>query len=131
METQWFYRVESSVTTFVTQSKEGDDCIIDFKGPNLKQCKEDAHKCYVRKSLEFANNPGYMMGTMPFASADDFIVGTNAAYSLTLALVESGTYSDSAFGESEDYECEYFLAGEDDELLEESLQIEKDVLSDN
>jgi len=129
MKTQYFYRVESSITTFVTQSKEGDDCTIDFKGPNLKQCKEEAHKCYVQKSLEFANNPGYMMGTMPYAGFDNFIVGTNAAYSLTLALVERGIYE--AFGLNEPYECEYFLAGEDDECLEENLQIEKDVLNDN
>jgi len=129
MKTQWFYRVESSITTFVTQSKEGDDYIRDFKGPNLRQCKEEAHKCYVQKSLEFANNPGYMMGTMPFASADNFIEGTNAAYSLTLALVESGIYE--AFGLNEPYEYEYFLAGEEEECLEENLQIEKDVLNDH
>jgi len=128
MKTQYFYRVESSITTFVTQSKEGDDYIRDFKGPNLRQCKEEAHKCYVQKSLEFARSPGYMLGTMPYASFEDFKTGTNAAYSLTLALVESGRYT--AFGLNEDYEDEYFLCGGDDDELEENLQIEKDALND-
>lgn len=113
---EYFYRVSEFVSLLDGQSFNNDN---DFKG-DLKTARENAYNFFKEREKGFEN--GEASFHLPFASPNDFQIGENATYSLTLYLVES--YSN---GE----EFVYPLAGESEEEVEEGLQTERDVLKQN
>jgi hypothetical protein len=116
-EPDYFYRVSQFVTTFgkdegKTEPYTDED---DFKGNDLLKCKAEAEKCYWEK-LEVLEQGKYFL---PFAAPQNFEFGENAAFSITLSLIEF--YTDDNY-------YTHQLIGEDDETIAESREIEFEVL---
>jgi hypothetical protein len=117
-EPEYFYRVSEFVTTYGMDEGKNEPFshFEDFKGNDLHECKAKAEK-YYRERLEGLEQGKYFL---PFAAPKNFVFGKNAAFSITLALVEY--YTDNNF-------FEHPLIGEDDETTAESREIEAAVLS--
>jgi|SRR5690554_3397383 len=117
-EPDYFYRVCEFVTTFGADEGKNEPFshIEDFKGNDLHECKAKAEKYYWER-LEGLGGGKYFL---PFAAPENFVLGKNAAFSITLSLVEY--YNDSEYSE-------YPLIGEDDDTAADSREIEKYVLS--
>lgn len=116
-EPEYFYRVSEFVTTFGMDEGKNEPFshFEDFNGNNLLECKVKAEKHYWER-LEGLEQGKYYL---PFAAPQNFEFGKNAAFSITLSLVEY--YTDDEY-------FEYPLIGEDDETTAESIEIEADVL---
>lgn len=118
-EPEYFYKVREHVTTF--EKDEGKNKPFstekDFKGSDLKKCKTEAEQYYFER-LEGLENGKYFL---PYAAPENFEFGKNAAFSITLALVE--------YYSSNDY-YEHILIGEDEETTAESEEIEAAILSE-
>ena len=128
--TTYYYRVEEFVTTFEADpgKNESFSHTEEFKGPDFRECRRKAYAWYNERLKGLDNKGSYH--NLPFAAFKDFTTGKNAAYSVTLALVECGR--SSAFGVTEDYEEEYFLAGwGEEEEQAEARELEIRLLSDN
>lgn len=119
-EPDYFYLVREFVTTFGMD--EGKHHSFShkqkFEGKNLLQCRADAIKYYNERLQGLEREGKYFL---PFAAPENFTMGSNAAFSITLSFVEY--YSDE--------ECdEHVLIGEDDQTTAESREIELAVLKE-
>jgi hypothetical protein len=110
-EPTYFYRVHEFVTTFEKGRSFSND--TDFRTGSLKECKAEAESFFQKRldGFESGKAPFYR----PFASPANFKHGENAAYSITLSIVE---YYD------EDEYYEYVLLGDDEDICAESREIE-------
>lgn len=117
-EPDYFYTVTQLVTTFGKDDAKNEPFIYTerFQGNNLLKCKTQAEKYYYEKLSGLENNGKYFL---PFAAPKDFVLGENAAFSITLSLIEYYT---------DDNNLEYPLLGEDDETIQENRIIERGVL---
>lgn len=119
-EPDYFYRVTEFVTTFGADPGKNEPFITDgedFKGNDLLKCKNDAEKYYWERLQGFENTKYFL----PFAAPENFERGKNAAFSITLSLVEF-------YNEEEQYE--YPLLGEDEETTSEGQELEMAILRD-
>ena len=91
----------------------------DFKGENLLECRSKALNYYQKRLEEF--RLGEIEFLLPFASPENFKIGENTAFSLTLSLIEYY---------SEDDQYENPIAGEDEDLITEGLEIEASILAE-
>ena len=116
-EPDYFYLVRELVTTFGMDESKSESFSHEkkFEGKNLLKCKNDAEKYYWER-LNGLEQSKYFL---PFAAPQNFKFGKNAAFSITLSLVEYYT---------DDYFIEHTLIGEDDETTTESIEIETSVL---
>jgi hypothetical protein len=116
-EPDYFYRVFELVTTF--EADPGNNKLYDdtknFKGRDLLKCKSDAEVYYKERLNGFKDTSFFL----PFATAKEFELGKNAAYSIFLRFVEH--YSD-------DEEIEYTILGDDESEMSESRAVESAVL---
>jgi hypothetical protein len=110
-EPVYFYRVSEYVTTFEKEKSYSN--IKDFKTGTLKECKVEAEKYYNERMQGFRSGKAKFF--LPFESPTNFKKGENAAFSLTLAIVEY--YHDN------DY-TEYVLLGEDEQTCADSREVE-------
>ena len=127
LKEQWkvvdrFYRVHEFVTTFKKDPGKNDSFHHDedFKNKNLLKSREAATQ-YYHKRLEGFEDGSYFL---PFTGPDDFIDGENAAFTISLSLVEL-----LANGE----EQEYILLPdnhEEEETMNESRDYEKYVINE-
>lgn len=117
-EPDYFYRVSEFVTTFgMDESKKKPySHFEDFKGNDLHDCKAKAEKHYWER-LEGLEQGKYRL---PFEAPETFEFGKNAAFSITLSLVEY--YTDDEY-------FEHPLIGEDYQTTAESKEIEAAVLN--
>ena len=117
-EPDYFYRVSEFVTTFGMDEgkKKPLSHFEDFKGNDLHDCKAKAEKHYWER-LEGLEQGKYRL---PFAAPGTFEFGKNAAFSITLSLVEY--YTDDEY-------FEHPLIGEDYQTTAESKEIEAAVLN--
>ena len=115
----YFYRVTEFVTTFGDDMGKNEpyDHEEDFKGFDLLECREMAINYYKERHKGFQeDNVKYFL---PFASPKDFIIGQNAAHSLTLSLIECI--------DNENYE--YILSGEDEQTINDGREAECEILT--
>jgi len=114
-EPEYFYRVNEFVTTM--ESDPGKNLPYshdeDFRGSNLLYCRAKAIKWYQEREEGLIKNGKYFL---PFASPKDFVLGENAAYTITLSLIE---YYD------EEFQLAYSLAGDDEIELQEGREFEE------
>ncbi|MFN8268563.1 MAG: hypothetical protein U0T31_11205 [Chitinophagales bacterium] len=117
-EPDYFYRVSEFVTTFGMDEGKNEPFshFEDFKGNDLHDCKAKAEKHYWER-LEGLEQGKYFL---PFEAPETFEFGKNAAFSITLSLVEY--YTDDEY-------FEHPLIGEDDQTTAESKEIEAAVLN--
>ena len=117
-EPEYFYRVSEFVTTFGMDEGKNEPFshFEDFKGNDLHECKAKAEKYYWER-LEGLEQGKYFL---PFEAPEQFEFGKNAAFSITVALVEF-YYKDEYY--------EHVTIGEDDDTTTESRIIEAVVLS--
>jgi hypothetical protein len=117
-EPDYFYRVSEFVTTFGMDEGKNESFshFEDFKGNDLHECKAKAEKYYLER-LEGLEQSKYFL---PFAAPEQFEFGKNAAFSITLALVEY--YNDDEY-------FEHVTIGEDYETTTESRAIEAAILN--
>ena len=119
-EPQYFYLVSEFVTTF--EMDEGKNKPLnhskEFKGNDLHECKAKAEKYYWQR-LKGLENGKYFLD---FETPENFEFGKNAAFSITLSLIEY--YNDDEF-------YQYPLIGDDDEVINESKKIESAILKDS
>ena len=115
----YFYLVQQLVTTFGMDEGKNESFIHEekFEGKDLLKCKTEAEKYYWEK-LDGLERGKYFL---PFAAPQNFVFGENAAFSITLSLVEYYSY---------DNQFEHVLIGEDDETTSESREIEMDILKE-
>ena len=108
----YYYIVTEYVTTFGKDKGKTEpyNHVEEFKGSDLKECRELAKKYYWERFLGFQSKKYFL----PFESPEDFIEGENAAFSITLSLVEY--YNDSNY-------YEHIILGEDD--TQEAREFEK------
>ena len=116
-EPEYFYLVREFVTTFLMDEGKNEPFCHEerFEGKDLLKCRAEAERYYWER-LDGLEKGRYFL---PFAAPKNFEFGKNAAFSITLSLVEY--YSD-------DNNYEHPLIGEDDETTAESKQIETAVL---
>jgi hypothetical protein len=116
-EPDYFYLVQEYVTTFQMDEGKNEPFSHEqkFEGKDLLKCKTEAEKCYWEKLGGLAQRQYFL----PFAAPQNFECGKNAAFSVTLILVEYY---------NEDEYFEYPLIGEDYETTAESRVIERDIL---
>ncbi|TAH40068.1 MAG: hypothetical protein EYC69_11700 [Bacteroidetes bacterium] len=117
MNTTYYYTVMEIVTTFGYDPGKNEQFVNvkDFKGSNLRRCREEAVEWYYERSRGLENAGGYFL---PFASPENFVLGKNAVYSVFLSLIEV----------FEGNEYEYPLTGVEDETIMENLEIEREIL---
>ena len=116
-EPDYFYRVWEFVTTFGEDEGKNEPFSHeqDFKGKDLLKCKAEAEKYYWER-LEGLEQGKYFLA---FEAPQNFEFGENAAFSITLSLIEFYT-DDNCYTHQ--------LIGEDDETTAESREIETEVL---
>ena len=118
-EPDYFYLVREFVTTFEKDEGKNEPFSHEqkFEGKDLLKCKTEAEKYY------WERRDGLEQGKyfLEFAAPQNFEFGKNAAFSITLSLVEY--YTDDNF-------YEHPLIGEDEETTAESIEIETAVLTD-
>jgi len=116
--TTYYYKVTEFVTTFGEDPGKNEPFTHgeDFKGSDLLQMREKA-RAYYDERFKGLNDGKYFL---PFAAPSDFDKGRNAAFSITLSLVEC----------SDDEEYEYPLIGEDEDTILENRELEARVLHD-
>ena len=117
-EPEYFYRVWELVTTFGKDEGKNEPFshTEEFKGDDLLKCKEQAEKYYLER-LEGLEQGKYFL---PFASPQNFQFGKNAAFSITVALVEFY---------SEDDQYEHITFGDEESVMAESREIEAEVIA--
>ena len=117
-EPEYFYRVAEFVTTFGKDEGKNEPFSHseDFKGADLLKCKEQAEKYYWER-LEGLEKGKYFL---QFEAPENFEFGKNAAFSITVALVEFY---------SEDEQYEHFTFGEDEETTGLSRKLESVVIA--
>lgn len=115
----YFYKVSEFVTTFEADKGKNDPFTHEeiFKDNDLVKCRAKA-ETYYWKRLNGLEQGKYFL---PFAAPTDFVPGENAAFSISLSLVEYY---------SEDEQIEHCLLGEDEETILESSEIEAMVLKE-
>ncbi|MFC2125551.1 hypothetical protein ACFLU5_12135 [Bacteroidota bacterium] len=119
---EYFYRVHESVTTFGADPGKNEPIshTEEFKGDDLRKCREDAYKYYYERLLGLEEKGEYFL---PFAAYKDFEKGKNAAYSIELSLVE---YYPKAGEELE----HPLLGGDEEEELAHSRDVEAEVFKE-
>ena len=117
-EPDYFYLVREFVTSFQMDEGKNEPFSHEqkFEGKDLLKCKTEAEKYYWERLDGFKKGGKYFL---PFAAPQNFEFGKNAAFSITLSLVEY--YTDDKY-------FEYPLIGEDEETTAESIEIETAVL---
>ena len=118
-EPDYFYLVREFVTTFRMDEGKNEPFSHKqkFEGKDLLKCKTEAEKYYWER-LDGLEQSKYFL---EFAAPKNFEYGKNAAFSITLSLVEYYT-ADNLF--------EHPLIGADDETTAESREIERAVLTE-
>ncbi len=118
-EPDYFYLVREYVTTFKMDEGKNEPFSNEqkFEGKDLLKCKTEAEKYYWER-LNGLEQGKYFL---EFAAPQNFEFGKNAAFSITISLVEYYT-DDNLF--------EHPLIGEDDETTAESREIETAVLTE-
>ena len=116
-EPDYFYSEQEFVTTFQMDEGKNEPFSHEerFEGKDLLKCKIEATNYYYERLVGMNQNPYFL----PYASPENFELGKNASFSITLYLVEY--YSDDEY-------FEYPLLGEDEETMAESIEIETEVL---
>lgn len=116
-EPEYFYRVYEFVTTFGADEgkHESFSHVEDFKGYDLLACRNSAYE-YYQQRLNGLNNGSYHL---PFASPQEFQLGKHAAASIILSFVEI---------DSDGEEIEWSLAGDEENAIHESRELELAVL---
>lgn len=118
-EPEYFYQVSEFVTTFekdANKTKSFSHKEI-FKDNDLLKARKEAME-YYNQRLQGFDNTSYVL---PFASPADYETSKNAAFSISLSLVEF--YNDDEL-------YIYPIAGEDDETVLENKESERLVLAD-
>jgi len=115
----YFYVVTEYVTTFQMDDGKNEPYshVTKFEGNNLMDCKYQAEQYYYER-LNGLEKGKYFL---PYATPQDFELGKNAAFSITLSFVEY--YTDNEY-------FEHTLIGEDEETTSESKEIETAVLTE-
>ena len=117
----YFYVVREFVTTFQADpgKNEAYSHEEEFRDSDLRKCKEKAEAYYLKRliGLEFVNTRYFL----EFAAPENFVLGKNAAFSITLSLVEYY---------SEDDYVDHVLYGESDEETAQSREVELEVFRD-
>ncbi|MEJ7736368.1 MAG: hypothetical protein WKF97_02985 [Chitinophagaceae bacterium] len=110
---EFFYRVVEYVTTFEKDPAKNKpfEHTTDFREPDLLKLKLEATQFYNERE-QGLNDARYFL---PYAAKKDLALGQDAAFSITLCLVEY--YND-------DYYFEHPLMGDDEEDEAESREIE-------
>src|SRR5215813_832315 len=119
-EPDYFYLVREYVTTFGKDKGKREPYVHKqtFKNNDLLKCRAEAEKYYYERLKGLEEGATYFL---PFAAPKDFVLGENAAFSITLSFVEY-------YNEDEEYE--YDLVGQDEGTIAESREIETAVLRD-
>lgn len=118
-EPDYFYLVREFVTTFQMDENKNEPFTHEqkFDGKDLLKCKTEAEKYYWERRYGLENSKYFL----EFAVPENFEFGKNAAFSITLSLVEY--YTDDEY-------YEHTIIGEDDETIAESSRIETAVLKE-
>jgi hypothetical protein len=113
LEPQYFYKVFEFVTSFEKDKGKTKPFSHseNFKGRNIKQCRELATKYYFER-LNGLNNGKFFL---PFETPKKFVLGKNSVFSIILFLVEYY---------NEDNYLEHPILGEDEETTLEGKEIE-------
>ena len=129
---RYFYKVEEFVTTFGADpgNTEGISNTKEFRPEDydnsLMKTRIAADMYYNERETGMEETSFFM----PFAGPQEFNMGENAAYSLTLYLVEhTPSYHTKTFGWVNDEVIEYPVRGEDFEEMEAGLEIESELLN--
>jgi hypothetical protein len=111
-EGQYYYRVDVFITTFIVFDPYVDTEI--FEMDNLNKARENAlHRADELISILIKQS----MFFLPFATPEEFVLGENACYSVTVSIVV----------QSDGSHIEYPIFGEDEFRTEEALRFEKEV----
>lgn len=118
LKAKFYYKVSEFLTTFESDKNKNKPFTHEeiFKGDDLRECKVEAEKYYWER-LNGMNSSKFFL---PFESPENFDLGKNASFSITLSLIEE-------YGES-NY-IEYPLLGEDEDEMKESREVEEAVLN--
>lgn len=122
-EPNYYYQVQMFMSTICLTIPQAIEGITDpsfhheenFKGNDLMRCKSEAEN-YYREQLEALEREGKFR--LPFATPQDFKLGENATFSITLYFVHSYPSGEEHL---------FPILGEDDETLEEGREIENEV----
>ena len=109
---QYYYRVDVFITTFNVFEPYVHTEI--FENDNLHQARENA---LLRADELISILVKQGMFFLPFATQEEFVLGENACYSVTVSIV---VQSDGNY-------IEYPIFGEDEFRTEEALRFEKEV----
>jgi hypothetical protein len=112
-EPDYFYLVKEYVTTFGKDEGKNEPFSHEriFDGKDLIKCKTAAEKYYYEKLAGLEQTKYFL----EFESPSNFVSGKNAAFNITLYLIEYYT---------KEYFLEHALIGEDDQTMAESREIE-------
>jgi hypothetical protein len=111
-EGQYYYRVDVFITTFNVFEPYVHTEI--FEMDNLNKARENAlHRADELISILVKQG----MFFLPFARPEEFVLGENTCYSVTVYIVEL----------TDDFYFEYPIFGEDEFRTEEALRFEKEV----
>jgi hypothetical protein len=117
--TTYFYRVDEFVTDFQGNSF---DCFEEFKAPKLLDAREEAI-AYRDKRIIGICEKGELFGkpiSGPPQNNPDFEASKHSAFSFVVSLVEVTPEGEEIY---------YPIAGEDEETLRESLEVEAAVIN--
>lgn len=115
-EPDYFYQVDEYVTTFGKDVNKTDsfEHVEVFRDNDLYRARAKAFD-YYNERLKGIENKSYVL---PFASPSEFRAGEDAAFSITVSLVEY--YSEDEF-------YEYSIEGDDEESTFENKAVERTV----
>jgi hypothetical protein len=125
MTKEIFYRVALFITTFEQHASK--NCLFedDYDFPINPYMSSEELSQIRKKAMDFYNERLEQVTEgnfhIPFATPSDLEMNENAAYGLTVSIIE--LYED---GE----EDEWFLTGEDEELLKEGKAEEERIISE-
>ena len=114
-EPEYLYIVSEYLTTFECDPNKTlpFEHTQYFEGNNLLKCRVEAYKWYCERSEGLIKAGQYFL---PFASPQDFVMGKNACYNITLSLLQY--YSD-------DNQTAYTIFGDSPDETAEGLELEK------
>ena len=125
MNKEIFYRVASFVTTFEQSTTHHSSLEDNHDFPVNPFMSHDEIQMVRQQAMDFYREKLSALGDgkfeLPFATPSNFEMNENAAFGLTFSIVE--LYEDEE-------EFEWYLAGEEDELLEEGKTEEARIISE-
>lgn len=127
---EYYYQVSIFITTFRMDKNKTEPFSHSeiFKDSNLLAAKKEATKFYEavlqgrieKGGFEFMKDQEKIF--LSYESRENFIFGENAAFSVTLSLIEKYPYPVNEI-------YEHPIMGEDEETINESIEIETEILN--